>query len=120
LICKGLQTELQEARTGLLMGKKLEQARIFLAKGEYEWRLTLGATLFEYRNVSLPKTVSASEEASDAVAWEAKVLERIGMSEEALQTIDELFRLFLNLRTSPDWQQELEHLRNWIAKSAEK
>jgi len=120
LICKGLLTELQEARTGLLMGKKLEQARIYLAKGDFEWRLTLGATLFEYRNVSLPKTVSASEEASDAVAWEAKVLERVGMSEEAMLTIDELFRLFLNLRTSPDWPQELAHLKNWIAKSAEK
>ena len=27
-ICSGLQTELQEARTGLKMGKKLEQARV--------------------------------------------------------------------------------------------
>ena len=59
LICSGLQTELQEARTGLLMGKKLEQARIYLAKGDYEYRLTFGATLFEYRNVSLPRTISA-------------------------------------------------------------
>jgi recombination associated protein RdgC len=120
LICKGLQTELQEAKTGLLMGKKPEQARIYLAKGDYEWRLTLGATLFEYRNVSLPRTLSADEEVSDAVAWEAKVLERIGMTEEAMHTIDELFRLFLDLRLSPDWPQELAKLKNWIVKSAEK
>jgi hypothetical protein len=120
LICKGLQTELQEARTGLLMGKKLEQARIYLAKGDYEWRLTLGATLFEFRNVSLPRTLSAAEEASDAVAVEAKVLERIGMAEEAMHTIDELFRMFLNLRTSSDWSEELVRIKSWIAKSAEK
>lgn len=119
LICKGLQTELQEARTGLRMGKKLEQARIYLAKGDYEWRLTLGATLFEYRNVSLPRTLSASEEGEDEVAWEAKVFERIGMSEEAMHTIDELFRIFLNLRISTDWSQELIRLKSWIARGAE-
>ena len=119
LICRGLQTELQEARTGLRMGKKPEQARIYLAKGEYEWRLTLGATLFEYRNVSMPRTVSPNEEAADPYAWEAKVLERIGMSEEALHTIDELFRMFLQIRTGSDWPQELGRLKNWIAKGSE-
>ena len=119
LICKGLQTELQEARTGLLMGKKLEQARIYLAKGEYEWRLTLGATLFEYRNISLPRTVSPNEEAADPFAWEAKILERVGMSEEALHTIDELFRMFLHLRTGTDWPQERARLKAWIARAAE-
>ena len=116
---KGLQTELQEARTGLLMGKKLEQARIYLAKGEYEWRLTFGATLFEYRSVSLPRTVSPNEEAADPMAWEAKVLERIGMSEEAMHTLDELFRLFLQIRTGPEWQQELAKIRTWIAGAVE-
>lgn len=119
LICKGLQTELQEARTGLLMGKKLEQARIYLAKGDYEWRLTLSATLFEYRNVSLPKTVEAGDEDSGPVAWEAKVLERIGMSEEVIHTIDELFRLFLKIRISSDWNRERARLMDWIGKSAE-
>jgi recombination associated protein RdgC len=119
LICKGLQTELQEARTGLLMGKKLEKARIYLAKGDYEWRFSLSATLFEFRNVSLPKTVSASEDSSDPVAWEAKVLERVGMSEEAMHTIDELFRLFLKIRISSGWSQEKLGLKAWIAKGAE-
>ena len=120
LICKGLQTELQEARTGLLMGKKLEQARIYLAKGEYEWRLTLSATLFEFRNASLPKTVASSDDSSDPLAWEAKVLERIGMCEEAMHTIDELFRMFLKLRVGPAWPQEKMALKAWISKGAEK
>jgi recombination associated protein RdgC len=101
------------------MGKKLEQARIYLAKGDYEWRLTVGATLFEYRNVSLPRTISPNDEGADPLAWEAKVLDRIGMSEEALQVIDELFRIFLQTRTSADWSQELARLKRWIAKGAE-
>jgi len=104
LICRGLQTELQEARTGLRMGKKLEQARIYLAKGDYEWRLTLGATLFEFRSVSLPRTLSAGEEETDALAWEAKALERIGM---------------MDLRTGDEWSQEMLRLKSWIAKGAD-
>jgi hypothetical protein len=120
LICRGLQAELQEARTGLLMGKKLEQARIYLAKGDYEYRLTFGATLFEFRNVKLPRTISANEEAADPLAWEAKVLERISMAEEALQTMDELFRMFLQIRTGADWSKELASLKSWIAKGSEK
>lgn len=120
LICKGLQTELQEARTGLLMGKKLEQARIYLARGDYEWRLSLSATLFEFRNVSLPRTVSSGDESSDPLAWEAKVLERTGMSEEVMHTIDQLFRVFLQTRTSSaEWPQEKAKLKTWISKAAE-
>ncbi len=119
LICKGLQTELQEARTGLRMGKKLEQARIYLARGDYEWRLTFSATLFEYRNVSLPRTVSSGDESSDPLALEAKILERVGMSEEVMHTMDQLYRLFLKTRTSPEWPQERSRLKSWIARSAE-
>jgi recombination associated protein RdgC len=101
------------------MGKKLEQARVYLAKGDYEWRFSLSATLFEFRNVSLPKTVSSSDDSSDPLAWEAKILERIGMSEEVMQTIDELFRMFLKIRISSGWSQEKAGLKAWIAKGAE-
>ena len=116
---KGLQAELQEARTGLLMGKKLEKARIYLAKGDYEWRFSLSATLFEFTNVSLPKTVSPGDESSDPLAWEAKVLERAGMSEEAIHTIDQLFRMFLKIRIGSGWSEEKAGLKAWIAKSSE-
>lgn len=119
LICRGLQTELQEARTGLRMGKKLEQARIYLARDDYEWRLSLAATLLEFRNMSLPKTVSAGEDSSDPLAREARILERIGMSEVAMHTIDELFRMFLKIRISAGWAQERAALKAWIVKGAE-
>jgi recombination associated protein RdgC len=117
LICQGLQTELREARTGLRMGKKLEKARILLARGDYEWNLSLSATLFEYRNVRLPKTLSPSEESSDPMAVEGKILERLGMAEEAVRTIDELFRMFLKIRISAEWSDELAKLKAWVHRS---
>jgi len=118
LICQGLQTELREARTGLRMGKKLEKARMLLARGDYEWNLSLSATLFEYRNVRLPKTMSDSEESSDPVAVEGKILERLGMTEEAMRTIDELFRMYLKTRVSETWPEELARLKAWVHRSA--
>lgn len=118
LICQGLQTELKEARTGLAMGKKLEQARILLAKDNYEYHLTLKAGLFEFRSVKLPKTMAASEEGDDPAAVEGRLLDRIGLLEEAAGTVDELFRLFLKSRVSPDWDKEVAKMRTWINKTA--
>ena len=118
LICQGLQAELQEARTGLAMGKKLEQARILLRRGDYEWKFTLKGSMLEYRSVRLPKTMSQAEESEDAAAVEAKLLDRIGLIDELVRTIDELFRMFLVLRTGSDWPRELGHIREWIHKGA--
>ena len=118
IICQGLQAELNEARTGLRMGKKLEQARIHLVQGEYEWHMTLKASLLEFRSVKLPKTMAASEEGETAEAVEGRLLDRIGMLETATRTVDELFRLFLEIRTSPGaWQDELVRIRQWIHKA---
>ncbi len=120
LTCRGLQTELQEARIGLLMGKKLEQARIRLAHGDYEWFLTLTATLFEFRSLKVPKTVDVSDEEHKELAFEGRILERVGMIEEVARIVDELFRLFLGLRTGPGWEQELGRIRAWVHSAAQK
>lgn len=116
LICRGLMSELQEARTGLALGKKLEQARLRLSRGEYEWSLSFKATLMEFRNVKPPRTMAASEEGSDPDAVEGRLLEHIGLHEILVRTMDQLFRMFLALRTGPEWGLELERLRIWVRK----
>jgi recombination associated protein RdgC len=118
LICRGLQTELREARTGLQMGKKLEQARIHLVRGHYEWNFTLTAAMLEFRNIRVPKTVAAADEETDQSAIEARLLERIGMVEEAVRTINELFRMYLQTRISSDWEGELGKVQRWVRKAA--
>jgi len=115
LICRGLQAELQEARTGLLIGKQLEQARIRLTtRGKYEFLFTLGATLLDFRNVKLPKTMADGDEEDDPTAMEGRTLERIGMIEEVTGTVHELFRLFLSLRLGSAWEGELGRIRKWV------
>jgi len=114
IICQGLQAELNEARTGLRMGKKLEQARIVLGRGEYEWLMTLKASVFDFKSVKTPKTMATKEESDEPAAVEARLLEKIGLYEQALQLIDELFRLYLNLRLSAEWERELTLIREWV------
>jgi len=114
VICQGLQTELREARTGLAMGKKLEQARIQLVRGEYEWNLSLKATLLEFRNIKSPKTMATSEESDEPEAVEGRMLEHIGLHEILMRTVDQLFRMFLEVRIGAGWGQELTRLREWV------
>ena len=114
IICQGLQAELNEARTGLKMGKKLEQARVLIGLGEYEWNLTVRASVFDFKSVKTPKTMAAGEESDDPAAAEGMILEKIGLYEQLLKLMDELFRLYLKIRLSREWEAELARLRNWI------
>ncbi len=118
IVCQGLQAELKEARTGLRMGKKLEQARIHLIMGEYEWHMTLKGSMMEFRSVKLPKTMEGNDESDDLEAVEGRLLDRIGLLETATRTIDSLFSLFLATRLEQSgWQQELTNMRNWVHKA---
>ncbi len=115
LVCTGLQTELKEARTGLLVGKKLEQARILITRDGYEWSVTLAASLFEFRNVRLPKTAVTEQDTSQGEAeMEGAILERIYLFEELVRLFNDFFSLFLDIRTGAGWAEERGKIRAWI------
>ncbi len=118
VVCQGLRAELKEARTGLRLGKKLEQARLLLQVGEYEFHVTLKGSVFEYRSVRLPKTMAQAEDADDPAAREGMLLDRIGLYQTVVHTVDALFRMFLRLRLSDRWPEERERLAAWIASGA--
>ena len=113
LICRGLQTELKEARAGLALGKKPEQARVRLARGDYEFSVTLTAATMEFRSVRLPKT-AGTEDGDDPDSLEGQILERIGLFEELTALVNELFRMFINIRGSSRWPEELVKIRSWV------
>lgn len=119
LICTGLQTELQEARTGLQMGKKLEQARIVIGHSSYEYSFTLAGGLMEFRNVRLPKTETTENDKSDSPEEiEGMILERIFLFEELVRLVNTLFSMFLQARLGDSWRDELQNIRLWVAKMA--
>lgn len=118
VVCRGLLTELKEARAGLALGKKPEQARIRLQRDDHEWSLTIKARLFEFQNVRLPKTEIGEQGADedDPMAREGLLLDQIGLYETAARTVDQLFRMFLELRCSERWPEELGRVQSWVAK----
>ncbi|MCI5147078.1 MAG: hypothetical protein D3923_16525, partial [Candidatus Electrothrix sp. AR3] len=120
LICRGVQTELKEARAGLALGKKPEQARIKIGSDEYEFSFTLTAATMEFRSMKLPKTAGAGDgDGDDRESLEGQILERISLFEEGIEMVNELFRLFITLRTSNGWADELVKMRHWINSGAD-
>ncbi len=114
VICRGLQTELKEARAGLGLAKKPEQARIRIAYGDYEFGVTLTAMIFEFRNIRLPKTVDSADEGKNAESMEGRILERIALFEQLTHLVGDLFRMFINIRATKLWDEELVKIRAWI------
>lgn len=115
VICQGLHAGLAEARTGLALGKKIEQARILIGRETFEWNVTIRATLLEFRSVRLPKTMAAGEEEEGPDAAAGMILERISLVETLTRTVDELFRMFLKLRTSAaEWPRENARIADWV------
>jgi hypothetical protein len=120
LICTGLQAELQEARTGLRMGKKLEQARILLGHNNYEFSFTLAGALMEFRNVRLPKTEGTETDTKDnPEEIEGMILERVFLIEELIRLVNTLFHMFLEVRVGTGWREEVQKIRDWVVKSAQ-
>ncbi|MGI6656275.1 MAG: hypothetical protein ACOX5Z_05540 [Desulfobulbus sp.] len=114
VICRGLQTELREARAGLGLAKKPEQARVRLGFDDHEFGVTLSAGLFELRNIRLPKTVDAADEGREAESLEGRILERIALFTRLTDLVDDLFRMFVHIRASDRWNEELVKIRAWI------
>lgn len=119
VICRGLQTELKEARAGLLMGKKPEQARVRIVRGDYEFNVTLTAATLEFRNVRLPKTVAAGDDGDDPDSIEGRILERVALIEQLSGLVNELFRMFVNVRATDAWPDELARMQKWVHQGIE-
>jgi len=119
VICQGLHAGLNEARTGLAMGKKIEQARLLIGRETYEWNVTIRASLLEFRSVRLPKTMNPAEEEEGPDAAAGMILERISLVESLTGIVDELFRMFLKIRTEPEkWLMESKKIAAWVEEMA--
>ena len=99
-----------EAKTCLLSGKKLRQAKITLAVGEDLWRFTLNADEFSFSGLSLPK----STEPLDPMNL---FLHRMGNLEGLYEIFFGLYDQFVEARQdTAGWRHVVEDIRKWISK----
>lgn len=103
--------ELNEARAGLLTGKKVNKAQLLFAMDEDDWLVTVNAADFGLSGLKTPKISTKDDEGDDP---DAKFLEKIFLIERCVEMVDILFAHFLKLRMSRDWEEEAAKVKLWI------
>ncbi len=114
----GEHSELREGVAALKEGKKIEEARISVRVGDNDYAVLLKGTWLMYGSFRTPP-VLPPEEPEVEEEREGALLEKAYMIEEGMGIIDDLFRIFIELRISDDWEaKELPEIRDWIRKTA--
>lgn len=99
-------TRLPEARAALKTGKQPNRAGLVLGSPAGEFRFTLDGQRFTVSSLALPET----GESEDPLA---RLEERFELIADAAALLDALFELYLNERTSPQWDDRLLDMRTW-------
>lgn len=98
-----------EAKTALLAGKKLRQARLNLGQGDTAWSCTLDADQFVFRRLKLPEP----EEKMDPFS---RFQERIRLMDRFMELYFALYNEFLARRSHPEeWNDEVQRIRKWVS-----
>ena len=111
---KGMPTISAEARSAMLVGKKLRSAKLILARGKgEEWSCTMDASQFVFRGLKLPE----GEALDPADVFE----ERMANLDIFRQVISELFHLYLTVMKDPakrsDYQKKA---KKWVENHEQK
>lgn len=105
--------ELTEAKSGLLTGKKVSRAQLKFTIAEDDWLVTLRSDDFALSGLKTPKVDLKDDDGEDP---DGKFLEKMYLLEKFLEMHDSIFRVFLNLRLSPEWKDEADAVSVWITK----
>jgi recombination associated protein RdgC len=110
--CQGLHADLREGKAAIREGKKVREARLRLERDSDRWEFTLKADRFQFQSMKLPQTGGLDEEGLEN---EGGILERIGLVETGLRTMDDLFAFFLKRRLSAQWAaDEIPRVKAWL------
>jgi hypothetical protein len=97
-----------EARTCLLSGKKLKSAKVTLAIGEENWKVTLDADEFVLRGLTVPQ----SEENLDPIS---RFQERMLGLEKFTEVFLGLYDVFMEQRAdSHRWKKTRDSIHEWV------
>ena len=103
--------ELGEAKTGLGTGKKLHKAQIRFEMDQDEWLMQIKSDDFSISGFKTPKISAKDEEGDDP---DAKTLEKLFLMDRALEMLDSVYSVYLKLRLSKEWAEEVAKVKLWI------
>lgn len=110
IVCSGDHPHLREARFALTEDKEITEAMVKLLIGDHEWSFVLDSTWLNFKSFKIPKIMQDREEDPDGFFYE-----KMFLIEKAISSVDAIYRLFIKLRLSPEWESgELPALLDWI------
>ncbi|MBQ7586307.1 MAG: hypothetical protein IJU40_08685 [Desulfovibrionaceae bacterium] len=113
----GTLSPLTEARFGLGTGKKVVRAQLHLEKEEMAFQISLKASDLALGSMKTPKIEKPSDNDDQKDDPDALLLEKIYLLEVGVNLLDSLYRTFLNLRFSDNWDAVVVNIRNWLSTS---
>ncbi|MBN1545901.1 MAG: recombination-associated protein RdgC [Syntrophaceae bacterium] len=109
--CHGANADLKEGKEALRQGKKIKEGRIRLRIDADAWEFTFKADTFGFQSLKLPETVELTDEKD----LEGRILERIYLIERVINTMDNLFSLFIQIRRTAAWgNDEQPRMKKWM------
>jgi hypothetical protein len=107
---KGDAAGLEEGLLALQKGAQVTEINLIYKSGTLKWQFSLKGESLSFSGLKLPET-AAAEQSED---MEGIVLEKIYLYEKPFQFIDELYRRFIELRLSQQWQATLAGMKKWV------
>jgi hypothetical protein len=108
---KGDDAGLEEGMLALRKGAVVTELNLILRTGDQDWRFTVKGESLHIVGFKCPKTgvVDSQED------LEGAVLEKVFLSEQAIQAMDKIFRFFIGLRVSDKWGNTVVGpMKKWI------
>lgn len=108
---KGEDADLDEAKLALKKGALVAEFNLIYRSAQQKWQFTLKGESLNLSSLKTPQT--APPEGPDDL--EAMVLEKIFLYDKILQFLEKLYKYFIKLRISNNWQgREAALIRKWI------
>lgn len=108
---KGDDAGLEEGMLALRKGAVVTELNLLLRIGDQDWRFTVKGESLHIVGLKCPRT-GALESQEDL---EGAVLEKVHLCEQVMQVMDTIFRMFIGIRVSEDWNKKvLPRMKKWI------
>jgi hypothetical protein len=109
---KGEEAGLEEAILALKKGALVAELNLIYRSAQQKWQFTLKGESLNLSSFKTPQI--APPESPDDV--EGMVLEKIFLYDKILQFLEKLYKYFIKLRTSNNWQShDLPLIKKWIS-----
>ncbi len=115
---RGDDAGLEEGMLALKKGALVAEMSLEMKTGEFEWRFLLKGESLDLSGLKTPETEGLASRGTSEEEQDGAVLEKIYLYEKAIGLVNDLYRHFIRLRVSRDWDQNIiPLLKNWVSQS---